>query len=111
MSGASPKRKGDRLERAVVNLFRAHDIDAHRVPLSGSVKGYPGDVVVKLPQGDLCLECKSRKEFKTIYSWLGEKDGLILKGDRQPALVVLRLEDLLKLSYRGTWDESVGFQG
>jgi hypothetical protein len=98
MSGVKPRRKGDRLERAIVNLFKAHGIEAHRVPLSGSVEGYPGDVVANLPPlGKVTLECKSRKEFKTIYSWLEEKHGLILRGDRRPALVVLPLEDLLRL--------------
>jgi Holliday junction resolvase len=95
MSGKAHKAKGDRLERAVVNLLKAHGLEAHRVPLSGSVAGYPGDVVVKLADREWILECKSRKEFKTLYGWLEQRDALILKGDRREPLVVMRLQDLL----------------
>ena len=48
MSGKAPRQKGDRLERAIVATLKAHGIEAKRVPLSGSVKGYPGDVVATL---------------------------------------------------------------
>lgn len=97
MSGRSPKQKGDRLERATVQLLRAHGIDAKRVPLSGSAAGYPGDVVAKLGGRDLTLECKSRRDFSTLYGWLDERDGLILKADRKDPLLVVRLEDMLEL--------------
>jgi Holliday junction resolvase len=96
MSGKSPRQKGDRLERAVVLLLREHGLDAKRVPLSGSAKGYPGDVVANMAGRELCLECKSRKDFKTLHAWLEHRDALILKADRKEALVVLRLADFLK---------------
>ncbi len=95
MSGKSPRQKGDRLERAVVLLLREHGLDAKRVPLSGSAKGYPGDVVVTVAGRDHVLECKSRRDFATLYKWLQHRDALILKGDRREHLVVLRLADLL----------------
>lgn len=98
MSGRSPKQKGDRLERKIVKTLTEHGIEAHRVPLSGAVEGYPGDVVVTLPQGrEVVLECKSRRQFKTLYSWLEHRDALIVKGDRQEPLAVIRLHDLLRL--------------
>ncbi len=79
----------------MVLLLRAHGLEAKRVPLSGSAKGYPGDIAVTLAGRDFVLECKSRKS-SPLYGWLRERDGLILKGDRKEPLVVLRLEDLLK---------------
>jgi hypothetical protein len=96
MSGRAPRQKGDRLERAVVLLLREHGLDAKRVPLSGSAKGYPGDVVVTVAGHDHVLECKSRRDFATLYGWLQHRDGLILKADRKEPLMVLRLADFLR---------------
>ncbi len=98
MSLKSPKRKGDRLEREVVKLLEAAGIPAKRVPLSGSARGYPGDITATLPGlGEVCLECKSRRAFATLYKWLEHRDALVLKGDRREHLVVLRLADFLKV--------------
>ncbi len=97
MSGKSPRQKGDRLEREVVKLLQAAGVPARRVPLSGSARGYPGDITATLPGlGEACLECKSRRDFKTLYKWLQHRDALVLKGDRREHLVVLRLVDFLK---------------
>lgn len=97
MSGRAPRQKGDRLERAVVQLLKAHGVEAKRVPLSGAAAGYPGDVVVNALGREVVLECKSRANFKTLYGWLEGKDALILKADRQAPLVVVRLSDVLEL--------------
>jgi Holliday junction resolvase len=91
------KQKGDRLERAVTSLFNASSIKAQKVPLSGAIATHPGDVNIWLDGKKWVLECKSRKEFKTLYGWLENRDALILKGDRQPALMVLPLERFLEL--------------
>jgi len=75
-------------------------IEAKRVPLSGSAKGYPGDVCALVGGRELCLEVKARADFKTLYGWLEDRDGLILKGDRREPrepLIVLRLSDLVRL--------------
>jgi Holliday junction resolvase len=57
MSGKSPRQKGDRLERELVKLLEAAGIPAKRVPLSGSARGYPGDITATLPGlGEVCLE-------------------------------------------------------
>ncbi len=95
MSGRAPRRKGDRLEREVVKLLEAAGIPAKRVPLSGSARGYPGDVLATMAGRDHVLECKSRRDFATLYGWLQHRDALVLKGDRREHLVVLRLSDLL----------------
>ncbi len=95
MSGKRPKRKGDRAEREVVKRLVEAGLTAKRVPLSGNVTGYPGDVCVTLKGRELCLEVKARKDFKTLYDWLEHRDGLILKADRKEPLIVMRLNDLL----------------
>ncbi len=97
MTGRAPRRKGDRLEREVVKLLQAAGVPAKRVPLSGSMAGYPGDVVANMAGRELCLEVKARRDFKTLHAWLEHRDALILKADRKEALVVLRLADFLKV--------------
>lgn len=97
MSGASPRRKGDRVERAVLAELKAAGLAAKRVPLSGSAAGYPGDLSVQLAGRERCVEVKARADFKTLYGWLEDRDALILKADRQAPLLVLRLSDALEL--------------
>ena len=101
MSGRAAKRKGDRLERLVVDAFRKAGFEAKRVPLSGAAPDYPGDVIVTLGGAEYTLECKSRKDFKTLYGWLEPNNALVIKGDRREALLVLRLEDALELANKG----------
>ena len=41
---------------------------------------------------DLCVEVKCRAQgFRELYSWLEQRDVLIIKADRQEPLVVTRL--------------------
>jgi hypothetical protein len=63
------------------------------VPLSGAVGGrFAGDIVLPLMGRDLCVEVKSRtKGFRELYTWLDERDVLIVKADRREPLVVMRL--------------------
>ena len=96
MRGRSPRRKGDRLERAVVEQFRSGGVEAKRVPLSGSADGYPGDVVATIAGRELTVECKSRAR-SPLYAWLEDRDALIVKADRQEPLIAMRLADLLEL--------------
>jgi Holliday junction resolvase len=97
VSGRAPRQKGDRAERDLVKRLQAAGIDAKRVPLSGSANGYPGDVHAVLGGREMTLEVKSRKDFKTLYNWLEQRDGLVLKADRKEPLMVLRLSDVLEL--------------
>lgn len=94
----NPKRKGDRCERATVQQIREAGFEAERVPLSGAIQWLPGDVTATLPTlGEVVIECKARRDFKTLYDWLEHRDGLVLKADRRDALIVLRLIDFLKV--------------
>jgi hypothetical protein len=53
----------------------------------------PGhDIVLSLIGRDLCVEVKVRADgFRELYSWVNERDVLIVKADRQEPLVVVRL--------------------
>ena len=46
--------------------------------------------------GEVILEAKSRKS-SPLYDWIENRDGLVVKADRKAPLVVMRLEDFLKL--------------
>jgi hypothetical protein len=91
--GRASRAKGNRLERAVVRLMQDHGLGAERVPLSGSAGGsYSGDVSIPLLGIDRKVECKARAAgFKQIYGWLEGADALIVKADRKPPLVIVRL--------------------
>lgn len=97
MAGRRSKRKGSAAEREFAAI-----IGGSRMPLSGSVRGFKGDV-----KGlGLTWEVKRRREaFSRIYGWLeGEGiDALAIRADRKPWLVVMEVDTLLKLLGR---DES-----
>ena len=98
---ARSKRKGSRIEREHVNALRELGFDAERVPLSGGAGGsFSGDVVIRLPFGELRAESKGRKNgegFATLERWLGSLDVLFLKRDRTTPMVVLPWATFSKL--------------
>ena len=87
------RSKGARTERCIVNALKANGIVAVRVPLSGAVGSrFAGDIILPLMGRDLCVEVKARADgFREHYSWLGGRDVLIVKADRQEPLVVVWL--------------------
>jgi hypothetical protein len=95
--GKASRDKGGRVEREMVNLLKAADIHAERVPLSGAAGGqFIGDIVF----GDYVAEVKARKEgagFKTIERWLGDNDMLFLRRDRTAPLVVMEWDTFIPL--------------
>jgi hypothetical protein len=99
------KQKGSRFESAIVKLLCAAGFTASKVPLSGALGGdYSDDIKLKWFDGETArMECKARAKgggFAQLYTWLGRCDGLFLRADRQPPLVVLRMEDFLDLMRR-----------
>lgn len=96
--GKKSRDKGYRGEHELVNLLRKAGIEAVRVPLSGSTDFAKGDV---LTCGKVCEVKLRRHGFKEIYKWLVGKDWLFLKADRQPYLVVMNVDELLKLVKKG----------
>lgn len=70
------------------------------MPLSGAVGGeFSNDVI--LPNGKR-VEVKARKDgFKELYRWIQDErekpDMLALKADRKPWLVVITLDEYMRL--------------
>ena len=98
MSGKAPRDKGLRLERLAADILRSYGLDAKRVPLSGSMNGFKGDIELQLIAGMLIGEAKSRANgLIKLYQWLGENDLLIVKQDRCDPLVVMDLRRFARL--------------
>ena len=91
--GRASRDKGNRMERAIVRAFQDKGVAAERVPLSGSAGGsYLGDFTVPVLGVDRVGEAKARGTgFARLYDWLADRDFLVIKADRRPALVVLPL--------------------
>ncbi len=88
------KDKGSRFEREIVNRHHEEGITAKKVPLSGAVDGYKGDVEILYPSygKPIIGECKSRKNgegFITLEKWIKDCDILFLRRDRQEPMVVM----------------------
>lgn len=96
--------KGKRGERAVVSLFQRFGFNAHRILLSESVGGEPGDVVADCL--DLPVEVKHREDIsKRLWEWLEGKGALCLKRNNYPWLMVMRAEDAIRLMKQKGEDE------
>jgi len=97
MSGARHRRKGDRIEREIVEAHRAIGVHAERYPLSGASRfrgsGHDLDIyALGRDKAPLVAEAKARKNgagFTTLEKWLGEFDALFLRRNHADALVVL----------------------
>jgi Holliday junction resolvase len=97
--GRSPKRKGVRVERELVNELVALGLPCHRVPLSGAAGGQcSGDIHIPLLGRMHRAEVKVRGNgFRSLYSWINNADLLIVKADRSEPLVVLPLALMVEL--------------
>ena len=98
MSGKAPRDKGLRLERLAADILRSYGLDAKRVPLSGSMNGFKGDVELWINGIELTGECKSRASgLSKVYQWLSVNDFLVVKQDRCDPLIVFDLRRLARL--------------
>jgi Holliday junction resolvase len=97
MSGVRHHRKGDRIERELVERHRALGVHAERYPLSGAsrFRGSSHDIDI-YPFGNneapLVAESKARRSgggFVQLERWLGEYDILFLRRDHSDPLVLL----------------------
>ena len=96
--GKMQRDKGNRFERSIVNAFKAHDIDAKRVPLSGATDFAKGDILAPIKGKGWRFELKARADgFKSLYGWLTGNDALIVKADYQEALVIMPLSTFIGL--------------
>jgi len=96
MSGRRSRDKGSRAERAVLALLQQSAFAAEKV--SGMYR--PGeDISVPLLGVDRTVEVKCRATgFGRLYSWLEQRDFLIVKSDRREFLVVLPLRTALEIA-------------
>lgn len=93
------KQKGDRFEREIVNAMQDAGLAALRIPLSGSMTGFKGDITCPVQGEDWKFECKSRATgFAFLYQNLDGNKALVVKADRAEPLVVLRASDFYKLA-------------
>jgi hypothetical protein len=92
--GRSPRQKGNRSERALVRFLQDRGFAAERIPLSGSAGGrFASDLSVPMLGIDRRVEVKVRGNgFRELYSWLGDRDFLIVRADRLEPLVVIPLK-------------------
>jgi Holliday junction resolvase len=97
MSGARHRRKGDRIEREIVQRHTDLGIKAERYPLSGASRfrgsGHDVDVYI-FGQDDapIVAEVKGRKNgsgFVTLERWLGDYDALFLRRNNADPLIVV----------------------
>jgi Holliday junction resolvase len=97
MSGAHHRRKGDRVERELVERHRALGVHAERYPLSGASRfrgsGHDVDIyALGREAAPLVAESKARKNgggFVQLERWLGEYDALFLRRNQADPLVLL----------------------
>ena len=90
MPGKAPRQKGNRFERQIVNWLKESGLNAFRVPYSGSMANFKGDVQINTKQRQYTVEAKSRSGgFKFLYDNLGINDMLIVRKDREKPLVII----------------------
>jgi Holliday junction resolvase len=95
--GARHRRKGDRIEREIVEAHRAIGIHAERYPLSGAsrFRGAGHDIDLYIFGGDeapAVAEVKARKNgagFTQLGKWLGEYHALFLRRNHADPMIVL----------------------
>ena len=86
--GRSPKRKGVRVERELVQQLLELGLTCARVPLSGAIGGaWSRDIELELLSRICKAEVKARRQFNTLHEWISGAD--LLTADRQPPRVVL----------------------
>ena len=109
MSGAGHRRKGDRIEREIVEAHRAVGVHAERYPLSGAsrFRGSGHDIDIYTfgrEAAPLVAECKARGNgggFVQLERWLGEYDLLFLRRNNADPLVLLPWRIWARLLGRG----------
>ena len=97
MSGKASRSKGIRAELHLRNEFRKLGYDSTRVPLSGSMQGYKGDVVFSKDGVEYTAEVKCRKDgFKSLYVFLDMREyNYVILKDNTLAVISYDLEDVM----------------
>ena len=88
------KDKGARFERQIVHMAETLGLKAYRYPTSRSPVSDLYDVAVAGRQ----VQCKKEASgFKRLRKWMQGVDAVIVGSDYETPLVILRVEDWLKL--------------
>jgi Holliday junction resolvase len=95
--GRASRRKGDQIERELVNRHKELGVHAERYPLSGAsrFRGSGHDLDIYLfgrEQAPIVAESKGRKTgagFATLEKWLAEFDALFLRRNNADPLVLI----------------------
>ena len=115
MSGKSSKIKGAEFEREVVRRFEEMGIKAQKMPLSGAVKGFEGDVTIwpySHSDFQMMVECKRRaRGFGTIYSAMqqGNPHLVVCRDDRKDEFYVLPRETMKLVFEKMGWTKDQNF--
>ena len=84
--------KGAREERKIAALLGATKISAMHKPGAD----------LQMPDGR-SVEVKVRaRGFKRIYAWIEPVDILVIRADREEPLIVIRLDDYIQPTEKGT---------
>jgi Holliday junction resolvase len=93
------KRKGAGFELEVLRRLQACGLVVEKMPLSGALPNYSGDIAASIRGAIRKLECKRRgRAFGTLYSLMGQSYALVIRDDHTDPLVVLRLDDFAELA-------------
>jgi len=91
------KAKGNRFERNVVDIFEDYGIKAVRAwGSNGAALGCHEEVDV-LVEGKIKVQCKCRHKIAKYMIPSEEVDIQVIKEDRGDTLVVIKIEDYIKL--------------
>jgi len=103
VKAAGRRIKGSNAERALTKILNDAGIPARRVPLSGAMAGYKGDVIIPRWPNDLKrkIEVKRRAHgFRLIYDAIEDNYAVAVRADRSGWLISLRLSDFIELLRR-----------
>ena len=96
--GKMQRDKGNRVERELNKYFQDNGFFSKKVPLSGAVEHYKGDLILKLMEKEYQIEVKARKDgFKTIHQFLKSNDILALKANNKPFLLVFEIDKFIEI--------------
>lgn len=91
--GRRNRQRGQEGEREVCQILSDHlGIEVKRL------LGQERDGGVDIKVGPFEIDCKRRKKVANLYEWMNEAGAIALRADGKSWLMVMRLEDWIKLA-------------
>lgn len=106
MSKKSSKAKGEAAERRIVVAHHEAGIVARKVPQSGSIEGFDGDLTVADHFRGKVKARQNKAGFKLVADWIGPHDFLFLSDlsdPKAPPLVVMPFDRYL--AFMAIWGQ------